>query len=476
MKWPDWADFPGPGSHIWDSVSVIVQNCIGLRFTGSGVTLVDRDDGTCEVQIAGGGGGSQTLADTLALGNDANGLGIVNLLDPVDDQDAATKKYVDDSSGGGGGAWPDAAGFTATVAPVTVTDDTDTYGVPVLSGVTGGFTLGEDASIIAGPGMDGLYKVTATPTGWNKGAAPITDFFWEFYDEVATGTGFFSEYTPPGATLDPVVGYVYVAAGSAFLIDFQSTGNASPGYQFGVTLVFTRVARLAGPAGDDGQVLVKVGASVSGDVGDIIDETVKFAPLASLFPDAGAAGDVWTAGNTSPSNGEWVALPVPVTPINGRGFNTSTPAVNITDGSQHAVATIDSASGAPGTWSAAAGVLSWDEPSTPPADGSLAAGVYVAELVLTIDDNGSVAKPTVLEVDPGLGGGASPGSLPRQVALAFASGEIVVVVTMMFGLAAVDGVNPVTFTPLVTFYGGTSPNLNVTVKQITVARVSVGGV
>lgn len=101
MKWPDWADFPGPGSHIWDSMSVIVQNCIGLRFTGSGVTLVDHDDGTCEVQIAGGGGGSQTLADTLALGNDANGLGIVNLLDPVDDQDAATKKYVDDNSGGG---------------------------------------------------------------------------------------------------------------------------------------------------------------------------------------------------------------------------------------------------------------------------------------------------------------------------------------------------------------------------------------
>jgi len=39
----------------------------------------------------------QTLAAVLATDNDANGLAIENLLDPTDDQDAATKKYVDDN-------------------------------------------------------------------------------------------------------------------------------------------------------------------------------------------------------------------------------------------------------------------------------------------------------------------------------------------------------------------------------------------
>ena len=42
-----------------------------------------------------GGGSSQTLAQTLLLGNDAGALPIVNMQNPTNDQDAATKNYVD---------------------------------------------------------------------------------------------------------------------------------------------------------------------------------------------------------------------------------------------------------------------------------------------------------------------------------------------------------------------------------------------
>jgi len=51
--------------------------------------LVDGEWVT-RVAAQGGGGGSQTLAQTLALGNDANSLKITGLADGVDPQDAAT--------------------------------------------------------------------------------------------------------------------------------------------------------------------------------------------------------------------------------------------------------------------------------------------------------------------------------------------------------------------------------------------------
>jgi hypothetical protein len=51
------------------------------------------------VRFTGTQPGNETLAQVLALGNDANALRIVNLADPVNAQDAVTKNYADSHGG-----------------------------------------------------------------------------------------------------------------------------------------------------------------------------------------------------------------------------------------------------------------------------------------------------------------------------------------------------------------------------------------
>lgn len=73
-----------------------------------------------------------TLARALAGGNDADGLKIVNLLDPDDDQDAATKKYVDDNIGSpNGGSQPvNSALISLALAPAL---EAATFGIAISS-------------------------------------------------------------------------------------------------------------------------------------------------------------------------------------------------------------------------------------------------------------------------------------------------------------------------------------------------------
>ena len=62
-KWPDWANFPGPGLNVWNGTDVVVQNAIGLRITGPGVSaLTDHGDGTVDLTLSGGGATGPTGA------------------------------------------------------------------------------------------------------------------------------------------------------------------------------------------------------------------------------------------------------------------------------------------------------------------------------------------------------------------------------------------------------------------------------
>lgn len=62
--------------------------------------LTDGVTALGSISFSGGSGGSQNLDDVLTEGNDGGANQIKNILDPTDDQDAATKKYVDDNAGG----------------------------------------------------------------------------------------------------------------------------------------------------------------------------------------------------------------------------------------------------------------------------------------------------------------------------------------------------------------------------------------
>ncbi|MET1260946.1 hypothetical protein ABV409_16500, partial [Flagellimonas sp. DF-77] len=83
-------------NEIQDAADVDIDAITGI--TGGTVQLALEELQTDIDGLVAGGGNTdeQDLANVLTQGNDAGGRQIENLLDPNDDQDAATKKYVDD--------------------------------------------------------------------------------------------------------------------------------------------------------------------------------------------------------------------------------------------------------------------------------------------------------------------------------------------------------------------------------------------
>lgn len=383
---------------------------------------------------------------------------------------------LDTPSEGGGGAWPPAAGFTAHVAPVTVTDDTDiSLNFGSLTGVEGAFTLGDDGSgnmvVNCGVGTDGIYKVTATPA-WTPPGAPVSDFYYEFYDN-GPGRGYvFQDFAPSPPTMDPIVKYVSLVNGSIVIGDFQSTGNMAPGYSFGLMLVFERVARMPGPSGaGDGDILMKLGNSdITGNDG-IEDESYVPRALAAAFPNASKVGQVWMAGGTSPSNGEWADLPVAL-PIH-IASGTLSDLTNITDNGPHAIGCGDALGDlqAPSSgWSLSGGVLTLDH-TTVPDDGTNGQGVYAIEMRIQVDDNGSGVPPTHVLVDPILGGDFSVGNVPRTLPLFYVAGSAQCVFTWMLDSGSLNG-SDTTINPQATLGGGTAINVNVTPVRFEIVRIS----
>ncbi|MGB5609649.1 hypothetical protein, partial [Eudoraea sp.] len=99
---------------------------------------------------------NQNLTEVLALGNNAGALQIENLLDPDDNQDAATKKYVDDNIVAAGGGVPtDELNFTFGVnaGNIEITDNGGTLAIPLTEINTDSQTLniiGSDLIITGG--------------------------------------------------------------------------------------------------------------------------------------------------------------------------------------------------------------------------------------------------------------------------------------------------------------------------------------
>lgn len=114
-------------------------------------------------EATGGGGGSQTLADTLALGNDAGSVKITNLGTPTVNSDATTKLYVDTALNGK---------QNTLTAGTNITIDNTNPLAPIInaSGGGGSFTASTQAQGEAAASNTAVN--TPTPLDTNTGIAP----------------------------------------------------------------------------------------------------------------------------------------------------------------------------------------------------------------------------------------------------------------------------------------------------------------
>jgi hypothetical protein len=182
----------------------------------------DAKDVTAAIASTASSGGSQTLAEVLAEGNDADGLAIENLADPSADQEAATKKYVDDNAGG--------AVQTATVALT----DAQIKALPTTA-----------RTVVAGPAagqmhviVGALFQVDTTVAAYTNIDAAAATLFLTVASGAQSKRQVQIENTPNSTELtDLLAGFskawIYAGAWSAMLVaDAHVFGSNNDGYDW----------------------------------------------------------------------------------------------------------------------------------------------------------------------------------------------------------------------------------------------------
>ncbi|WP_421876185.1 beta strand repeat-containing protein [Marinoscillum sp.] len=155
----------------------------------------------------------QDLADVLSQGADANAAAITNLADPTNDQDAATKKYVDNISTSGNFKVTDPNVQVDIDQPVTVT----------------GLGTGDGFGQSFQPTQDGyLTKITTTITG----GAPITSGTFFLYEGDGLNGTVLAEidFTPNSGSLNTFeLNNIEVNSGNfyTFFLDFNDQEGLS---------------------------------------------------------------------------------------------------------------------------------------------------------------------------------------------------------------------------------------------------------